>query len=45
MRYTTISIRQDLGKRLRMLKIQRNKRSMDELLRQLLEEVGENAIR
>ena len=39
MDYTTITIKADLGRKLRLLKIERNARSMDELLRQLLKEV------
>jgi len=37
MKYTTITVKEDLGKKLRLLKIQRNAKSMDSLLRELLQ--------
>ena len=40
MTYTTITIKEDLGRKLRLMKIERNARSMDALLRELLKEAG-----
>jgi hypothetical protein len=38
--YTTLSVKSETAKKLRILKIERGARNMDELIRELLQEVG-----